>query len=260
MSRALAYEWIRLRTLRSTWWLSVISLVLSAALTVALAFGFRSQQSPAALAVAWTAGSGFSPVPFAAVFGAVIGVFTFGHEYRHGAIRATFTDIPRRGRIFAAKLIVPAAWAVVLSVAALVIDWAVVRLIWGASTTAHGFAPSPTGRLLLGFVLLTVLWTLVGVALGGLLRSIPAAIVIVFVVPLVVEPVLSAVFTLVHALHSFHRLPDFLPFAAGSRMVATDVNGTVASGLSPTHGGLVFAAWTAVVAALAAVRVLTRDA
>jgi ABC-2 type transport system permease protein len=260
MARALAYEWVRLRTLRSTWWLSAISLLLSAGLTVAVAFGFRHQESPAALAVTWTAGSGFSPVPFAAVFGAVIGVFTFGHEYRHGAIRATFTDIPRRGRVFLAKLIVPAVWGVVVSLVALVIDWVVVRLVWGSSTTAHGFLPSPTGRLLLGFVLLTVLWTLMGVALGGLLRSVPAAIVIVFVVPLVVEPVLSAVFTLVHALHSFHRLPDFLPFAAGARMVTTDVNGTVTTGLSPLHGGLVFAAWTAVIAVLAAVRVLTRDA
>jgi ABC-2 type transport system permease protein len=235
MARALAYEWVRLRTLRSTWWLSAISLLLSAGLTVAVAFGFRHQESPAALAVTWTAGSGFSPVPFAAVFGAVIGVFTFGHEYRHGAIRATFTDIPRRGRVFLAKLIVPAVWGVVVSLVALVIDWVVVRLVWGSSTTAHGFLPSPTGRLLLGFVLLTVLWTLI-------------------------EPVLSAVFTLVHALHSFHRLPDFLPFAAGARMVTTDVNGTVTTGLSPLHGGLVFAAWTAVIAVLAAVRVLTRDA
>lgn len=260
MRRALSYEWVRLRTLRSTWWLSAVALVLSAGLTVAIAFGFRSQKSPAALAVTWTAGSGFSPVPFAAILGAVIGVFTFGHEYRHGAIRATFTDLPRRGRVFAAKLIVPAVWAIVVSLVALVLDWVTVRLIWGSATTEHGFAPSPVGRLLLGFIVLTVLWTLMGVALGGLLRSVPAAIVVIFVFPLVVEPVLTVVFTLIHALHSFHRVPEFLPFTAGARMVATDVNGTITTGLGPVAGGLVFAAWTAVVAVLAAIRVLTRDA
>lgn len=260
MSRALAYEWVRLRTLRSTWWLSAVSLFLSAALTVGIAFGLRSDGSAQALAVAWTAGSGFSPVPFAAVFGAVIGVFTFGHEYRHGAILATFTDLPRRGQVIAAKLIVPAVWGVAVSLVALVLDWVAVRLVWGSKTTAHGFAPSPTGRLLLGFVLLTVIWTLMGVGLGALLRSIPAAIVVVFVVPLIVEPVITAVFTLVHGLHSFHRLPDFLPFSAGARMVATNVGDTTSSGLSPAHGGLVFAAWTALVVVLASVRVLTRDA
>lgn len=260
MKRALTYEWVRLRTLRSTWWLSGVSVVLSAGLTVAIAFGFRHQQSSQALAVTWTAGSGFSPVPFAAVFGAVIGVFTFGHEYRHGAIRATFTDLPHRGTVFAAKLIVPAVWGIVVSVVALVIDWVVVRLVWGSSTTAHGFLPSPTGRLLIGFVLLTVLWTLMGVALGGLLRSIPAAIVVIFVVPLVAEPVITVVFTLVHALHSFHRLPQFLPFAAGAQMVVTDVGDRTAQVLTPVEGGLVFAAWTAVVAVFAAIRVISRDA
>lgn len=259
MSRALAYEWMRLRTLRSTWWLSAVSVVLSAGLTVAIAFGFRHSQSPSALAVTWTAGSGFSPVPFAAVFGAVIGVFTFGHEYRHGAILATFTDLPRRGQVFAAKLIVPCVWGIAVSLVALVLDWVVVRLVWGSSTTAHGFAPSPTGRLLLGFVLLTILWTAMGVALGALLRSIPAAIVIIFVVPLIVEPVLTAVAD-IDALHAVHRLPQFLPFSAGARMVSTTVNDTFTAGLSPVHGGLVFAAWTAVIAALAAVRVFTRDA
>jgi len=260
MSRALAYEWTRLRTLRSTWWLSAVALVLSAGLTVAIAFGFRHQQSPNALAVTWTAGSGFSPVPFAAVLGAVIGVFTFGHEYRHGTIRATFTDVPRRAQVFVAKLLVPATWAVAISLVALVLDWVAVRLVWGRSTTVHGFLPSPTGRLLIGFVLLTVLWTLMGVVLGGLLRSIPAAIVVVFVVPLIVEPVITAVFTLIHALHSFHRVPDFLPFSAGARMVSTAIGDRTATGLSPSHGGLVFAGWTALIAVLAAVRVLRRDA
>ena len=133
--------------------------------------------------------------PFAAVFGAVIGVFTFGHEYRHGAIRATFTDLPRTaGTVFAGEADRPgrlgASWSPLVAL--------VHRLVRGPPRLGildhrpRIPAPSPTGtaadRVRPAH---RVLWTLMGVALGGLLRSIPAAIVVIFVVPLVAEPVIT---------------------------------------------------------------------
>jgi hypothetical protein len=56
------------------------------------------------------------PVPFAAVFLAVVGILATGHEYRYGTIQPTLTTLPRRSTVLAAKVAVLAATAVVVAV------------------------------------------------------------------------------------------------------------------------------------------------
>jgi ABC-2 type transport system ATP-binding protein len=63
-------------------------------------------------------GASIGNVPlFSAYIIAMLGVFSFGHEYRDGMIRSTLTAVPSRGAVLTAKIVTTALLAAVLAVA-----------------------------------------------------------------------------------------------------------------------------------------------
>ena len=46
---------------------------------------------------------------------AIIGIFAWGHEYRHGMIRASLTALNSRGALWVAKYLVVGAWVAVVA-------------------------------------------------------------------------------------------------------------------------------------------------
>jgi ABC-type transport system involved in multi-copper enzyme maturation permease subunit len=213
---ALRFEWVRIRTLRSTYWLIGLALVLSAA--VALIFGLATRSDPLTVVIigrALTAGGDFG-VPFPAIFMAIIGIFATGHEYRHNTIQPTLTAIPQRSRLLAAKVIVVVATAVLVAVVSMLLCWVVFMITRGESV-ALGDAPLP--EALGGYVVYTVLWAVLGLALAQLFRGVPSAIVVIFVFPFIVETVIVGL-SFVPALDWLQPALKFLPFSAGSRLFA----------------------------------------
>ena len=89
-------EWIKLRSLRSTWW----TLAVTAAGTVGIgvAVGLNSRNASEDLTNNALAGV----VPGLLLAGA-LGVLTMTSEYTSGTIRATLAAIPRRPLVLAAK-------------------------------------------------------------------------------------------------------------------------------------------------------------
>lgn len=275
MRGALAQEWLRLRTLRSTWWLSGSAVVL----TVLLAVTFVLTAGQTSAARAGTPGAGAvlgDQQSFAAVIASVsqlgtllmglVGVFAFGHEYRHGTILPTLTSVPRRSHLAAAKLIGVTGWSAAVG-AVCVAASAVVALLLRSDRFAPGvrFSDAATARVAVGAVLLVVLFALSGLALGWLLRSIPAAVSLLFVLPIAVEPLLRAILS-IKALHAFAALGHYLPFTAGGQLVAysTRVDPSVPAAfrndLTPLAGGLTLAGVVAVLLALAFGLFQRRDA
>lgn len=264
MTSALKYEIVRLRTLRSTWWLLGISLFTSAGIAVAIAFaaqntdlGINGQVS------ALTTGSGFAfPIP--AVLAGLVGVFSFGHEYRYGTIRAALSAIPTRIALLSAKLVVTAAWAAVMALLDLGVAWLAVRAVPDHELFADGFPWDPVGRVMLGFVLLLVLWSLCGLALAGLFRNLPAAMVVLLVFPLVGETILSAVLGLIDAFDGIAWWMKYLPFGAGQAMIQVP---SFFSGAppgfyvaTPLQGGVTFGVFTAGLLIVTAVLFQRKDA
>jgi ABC-2 type transport system permease protein len=278
MRGALAQEWIRLRTLRSTWWLSAASLLVTTMLAVA--FTLTAGTSTAArLGVRHGAGSPAvlgDQASFALVLSSamqmttllvgLLGVFAFGHEYRHGTILPMLTSVPRRRSLAAAKLLGVALWAAVVAVLCIAMS-ALVLLVIGRGRFAPGvgFADGRTARVVGGTIILVVLFSLVGLGLGWLLRNVPAAVSLLFVLPVAVEPILRVLLS-VNALHSLAGAGRFLPFTAGGQLVAytTRVDPSVPEAfrndLSPLAGGLTFAAVVAVLLIISAVLFQRRDA
>ena len=242
MTAALRYEIVRLRTLRSTWWLLVGAIVANGLISFGLSWAARTTNLGAeGLAWAITGGGSFAPLPLTAVFAGLVGVFCFGHEYRYGTIRAALTAVPRRGALLAAKIIVTTVWSFLLAIVCGAVGWAVAIITAGNHMSQYGIGDDSVGRVLVGFVLLTMMWGLVGLAFAGLFRNLPAALVLLLLIPLVIESILAVILFLVPALDSIQWLTKYLPFTAGQQMVATDTSfGDGPDVFGPLGGGITF--------------------
>lgn len=105
---ALRAEWLKLTTVRSTWWTVLALVVVGAGVTVLLGAtnaewlaSTEADESPASFITA-----GMALTPAVAV---VLGALTVTSEYGSGMIRSSFVAVPRRGRVMLAKSIVVAA-------------------------------------------------------------------------------------------------------------------------------------------------------
>lgn len=266
MIDALRYEWVRLRTLRSTYWLTGAGIVLS--LAVAGVVGYVSRNGSiddGMTGIILTGGIPFSPLPLVAIFMGLIGALAFGHEYRHGTILPTLAAVPRRNRLVVAKLLTIAIWSLVTAIVSVLLNWALGSALSGGSLPLTNDVVLPA---MIGYVLYVMLWGVLGLGLAALLRNLPVAIVLIFVVPLMIEPLVSAL-TLLPALEPIRGAVHFFPFSSGTRLAQLfDASTLVPEGQASPYGepptrlvaGLTFTAWIVLVMAPAWVLFKRRDA
>lgn len=183
--RALQSEWIKLSTLRSTWW----SIGIVAVLTLGIAFliaqsanypGFRGIQAVV------------SPVQFTMLLAGILGVIAVTGEYSTGMIRSTLTADPLRGRVLLAKALVVSALMfvtslIIFAIAALVVS----PILAGKDMGIAWETPADSILPLLAASLSMAVFALIGVSFGFLLRSgagaIAATVGLLFVLPIVVS-------------------------------------------------------------------------
>lgn len=220
MIGALRYELVRIRTIRSSYWLSGIAVFLSAGLAFILVLVINSTEqtdmtAPEVTTWVMTAGASALGMPvLAAVFFAVIGALTIGHEYRYGTNKATLTANPDRVAVMAAKLLVLALWIVAVCIVILLVNFAIARLwlddfVWGQAAV----------RPMINFVGYCLGFGFAGLSLATIFRNQTGAIVMVLVWPLVIEVI---VLTVLRALQfdrdvDVARIYNLLPASAGRR-------------------------------------------
>src|SRR6185436_3453669 len=110
MNDALRYEWTRIRTIRSTWWLTGSALAIALLISVLLGWVGHHDFSRNGASAEDVDGLGpFLVTQFAAsgqipslvgFLVAMIGIFAWGHEYRHGMIRASLTALNSRSALW----------------------------------------------------------------------------------------------------------------------------------------------------------------
>jgi len=267
LGAALRYEWRRLSTLRSTYWLVGISVFIAAALSTLIGWGFSSvdqieEGESFVIGAIATQGAaiGAAPLLIAYVMG-MFGLFTFGHEYRHGMIRATLTAVPNRGALFAAKILlttaVTGATALVCTVLGVFIGNAFLPDIDAVSDDVI--------QVVVGVSIYSALFGPVGLALAALLRNQVGALVLLLLVPLVGELIIRLILILPSAFDDIQDAAGYLPFDAGAQMFtmldlnqALDIFGYDPQG--PVGGGVTFAVFTALMLALAGALFARRDA
>jgi len=183
--KLLAAELVKLRTVRTPYWLLLGSVLLSGGVAAGLVGSGsvdRGDDDPAL-----SLGQGAS---FGTIFVAVLGILIVTNEYRHGTIMTTFLGEPRRVRVLVAKLAAAAIAGLVFAAVALATAVAV-ALPWlaarGESLQLDGQALEAVGRVLLVFAVTSIF----GAALGAIVQSQVGAIVGYFIWILVVESIIT---------------------------------------------------------------------
>ena len=245
--RVVRSEWMKLLTLRSTWWSLGVTVALSLAISLMMASASRDF------------GGGLTPVmtivmpmQFTMLVAGILGAIAVTGEYSTGMIRSTFTAEPHRGAVLGAKAIVVAvvmalATALTYLVAILLtapilgsagIDW---------SDPAQSWTPLAAG------VFAMAMFALIGVGFGFLIRNgagaIAATVGVLFVLPIVLN-------MFVFAGESWQWIVDlgqYLPMAA-AQMATTPAGDDVLRGI------LTLAAWPAALLLGAWAALRTRDA
>ena len=186
------------------------------------------------------------------VFPLLIGTLMVTAEFRHSTLTPTFLATPRRGTVLWAKLAVGALLGLlygVVGVLASVIPSAAFLAGSGLSTEFDSIDTwSMLGRMLIAYVL----WVIIGVGVGALVRNQVGAIVGVLVFTQFIEPVARAAASFVDGLS---EVTNYLPGAASDALVGA----SVFTGMSPGStteplewwvGGLVLLGYGAVLVLL----------
>jgi ABC-2 type transport system permease protein len=243
MIDAIRSEWIKACTIRINW-VFVIVAVGVPLLTAVVTAAFSSDQLTGAdLAATVTASATFAAWLLAV--GSSMGATS---ELSHGTIRTTFAAMPDRLRPLLAKPIVQCGIAAAATATAVTVGW------FAGMAIAAGPQPfDDPGAVpaMLGVVVLAAGLSLLGYALGLLIRNPAATVAILLLWPLIVEEVL------ISGLLDAASTIRFLPYAAGLNMAAIEPDEDL---LGRVPGGLYFLAWTAAIALLATLRARHRDA
>ncbi len=181
---------------------------------------------------------------FGYVFPLLVGTLMVTTEFRHKTLTPTFLAVPRRGVALAAKVVIGVVMGLLFGVLGLVATVGPGAVILAASGLETGLASSDTwalaGRMLLAFVL----WTLVGIGVGSVVRNQVVAIVIVLAFTQFIEPLVRLAGGFVEGLQP---VINALPGAAGDALVGASAFSlgmpTATDPLSWWGGGLVLLAY-----------------
>ncbi|REJ04044.1 ABC transporter permease [Microbacterium bovistercoris] len=180
--RALRSEWIKLATLRSTWWSIGITAVLTIGIAMMLAGAAEVDGIQAVV----------SSVQFTMLLAGILGAIAVTGEYSTGMIRSTLTAVPVRGAVLAAKAAVVAALIFVsTAVMQLVAALAVTPIVEGNDKPILWTDAPETWYPLLAAWFSMAVFALIGVSFGFILRSgagaIASTVGLLFVLPIVVS-------------------------------------------------------------------------
>jgi ABC-2 type transport system permease protein len=249
----LAFEWTKLRSVRSSRWTLLIAAVVTVGVTAIVAESIASSPAPPPggtvnpLTSSFLGYGEYTVLPVT-----VVSVLTFTSEYASGLIRTTFTAVPQRRAVLGAKAAVTGAAALV---AGEVLAFACFLFTQAILSRRHrGLALSHPGALsavlAAGFVLAAC--AVIGVGVGAVIRhtagAIAAAVTVIYLLA-----------TLCLVLPSPWKLGlgrFTLPFAAYQLVTLHPQRGLLSPGLSL----LVLIGWPACALLAAALVITRRDA
>lgn len=180
-ARSVYAEWVKIRSLRSTWITSGLALFLTVFFGAALAIAYAAEEAYTEAADNITAG-----IVFGQIVISVQAALIVTGEYASGQIRSSLAAVPHRGRLLAAKAVVVSALAFLLGLVSILVAWGVSAPFLGEH------AGSLTDPEYLGYFWGTGLAftgiALMSLGLGFLLRStagtITVAVVLLFILDL----------------------------------------------------------------------------
>lgn len=245
MTRLIRVELLKLRTTRLSYGLLATAAGLTALFSVIEASRAGSVKGIGPLYTASGLDAVIAGGVWALVLAALFGVTVSSGEFRHSTATLTYLATPRRDRVLAAKAAAGACAGAVFGLVGYVIA-AGVGLTFVAARGYHVPVGDATlARYAIGHIVAAALMAAIGVALGSLIRSQLAGVIIVFVETIVIESLLGDL---------FNSVQPYLPYTAAATLGGTQLGRAAfgpANGASTTATPLPFAAATALLAGLA---------
>jgi ABC-2 type transport system permease protein len=254
---ALRAEWTKVRTLAGTWWLLLAVIALTAAVGAGAATAATCQaagcgQDPARIAL--------SGIDLSQAVVAILAVLAISGEYSSGMIRTTFTAMPRRSTVLAAKAVVVTGLALAAGAAGVLASALAGRLILPGRgfTPTRGYPPlslasGPDLRAAAGSVLYLALIALLALGVAAAVRDSAVSIGLVLGL-LYLFPVIGSALNP----HWSRQLQQIGPMSAGLYIQATaDLR---ALPLTPWQGLGVLAVWATGALLIGGLALRLRDA
>lgn len=260
-------EWIKLFSLRSTYWCYAILVFLT--LSLGLLFGsvitvegmpLDSNSTQAFAVQGATLSIGMSQLVIA-----VLGALVITGEYGTGMIRSTLTAVPSRLPALFGKIVVFGVVTFVISFVSIVVTALLSAPLLAGNGIEVDFTDGAYWIALVGAAGYLALSGVLATAVGTIVRHSAGAIAVVLGLILVLPGIVS-IFAVVTMQEWVATISTFLPSNAGARMYAyvsealSDPMGLGGVILEPWQGGLVLVAWIAALLVLASVLLKRRDA
>lgn len=180
-------EWIKIRSVRSTWVIAAATVVVTLLVSLLGISGLMSDWQADLPRDFDPAGISFKGILVGQILLATLGAQAVTSEYATGQIISTLSIAPKRGALLLSKMAVTALVALATAVVTVAVSF-------GASQAALGTAGLPTAslsdagtvRAILCAVAYLVLTALLGMAFGTITRSSSGALAIVVAVALLV--------------------------------------------------------------------------
>jgi ABC-2 type transport system permease protein len=175
-------EWTKLRTVRSTWLILAIQQALIVAGVSGLAVADTDLTTPAGVS-GLLAHAGIA----SAVLSLVLGITAVAGEYRHRSVTDTYLATPTRTPVIIAKLAAYGTVGVLFGAVSAVTGLATTAIWVTAKNGTLDLAAVRADRILIGIVAFNLVYAVLGVSLGALIRNLTAAVAISLVWLVLVE-------------------------------------------------------------------------
>ncbi|AGW41595.1 ABC transporter integral membrane subunit [Leifsonia xyli subsp. cynodontis DSM 46306] len=258
--RVIGSEWIKLRSLRSTFWTlaSVIVIVIgfSALLSVTIPSAETlRQQAPGTRIDGFVSAAATTGLTFAQLVVAVLGVLVISGEFSTGMIRSSFAAVPRRFPALAAKAITLFLVSFAVGLVSFASSWAIAAALMSAKGYQADLFAGSTLWSILGAAAYLGLVAVFSMGLGTILKAsgggIAAAVGALFVLPIIASIVVGLISDAKWLADAQH----YLISNAGSGMAGL-ANGS----LEPWAAAVTVLVWTAVSFVGGALLLQRRDA
>jgi ABC-2 type transport system permease protein len=240
-------ELLKVRTVRS-WWAYLGATVLVAGVAVA---GTIGGSDSAALGTVDFQRDLFETIGIATLIGLILGITIVTSEFRHGTVTPAFLAAPARERVLGAKAAAAVLIAAGLALLALAVTVAVTVAWFAATGTELHLGSGEIWQAVGQQLLATVLWALVGFAIGSAVHGQVGALVGTLVWIFLVETLVGVLFGVL----DLDELGAYLPF----RALDAASGGQGGDVLSYEGGLLVSVAWIGAIAAFGVARTRRRD-
>lgn len=240
---AMDSEFAKIRSVRSTFWTLLISLLLSVGISLLIAALTSANWSSVSAAdrASFDMSSAVAGVYFGVLVTGVLGVLVVSTEYGTGMMRTSLTAFPRRGSLFIAKALVLAAIVLLIGLVIAFASYAVASPFYTRHGVELSLGHAANLRALLAVPVYLTLIALMGLALGYLLRHTAAAISsivgLLFVIPIITNFLPGTI---------GKDIDKAMPSNAGGAMMTTHATVHGSPSLSPLGGFIALLIWTAV--------------